>query len=265
MNAIANLYDTLKKANDGNGSSYSIHKRLNYSNRKVTNLYDYLLDKFDLTGKKEVLDCGCGVGFGTMLLAKNIGANITGISISPSEIESAKVNLQSEGSLQNVSFECRSFDNLGQDRFDAVIAIESLKHSPKLSKSLESIVKSLKPGGELYIIEDIFEKSTNSKTESLAEKKLKQDWVLSKLYTEKEYTESSDEMQWTTYDMTSMMRKPSKIEVAVKIFGTEIKTTIDKMFNFNDSAASIFRGGFYQEWMYLDGSLSYKLLKGKKV
>lgn len=261
MSAIANLYDTLKKANDGNSSSYSIHKRLNYSDSKVSNLYDHLLDKFDLTDKMDVLDCGCGVGFGTILLAKKIEANVTGISISPSEIESAKTNLNSEDSLQNVSFECRSFDNLGQDRFDAIIAIESLKHSPQLSKSLESIIKSLKPGGDLYIIEDILVKPSDS----LAEKKLKSDWVLSKLYTEREYTESSDEMEWTVFDMTSMMRKPTKAEVAVKIFGTEIKTMIDNLLNYRDSAASIFRGGFYQEWMYLNGALSYKLLKGKKV
>ena len=261
MSAIANLYDTLKKANDGNGSSYSIHKRLNYSNSKVTNLYDHILDKFDMSGKSDVLDCGCGVGFGTILLAKKLGAHITGISISPSEIESANANLNSENSLQNVSFECRSFDSLGQERFDAIIAIESLKHSPKLSKSLESIIKSLKSGGELYIIEDILVESKNS----LAEKKLMNDWVLSKLYTEAEYTESSDEMEWTVFDMTSMMRKPSKAEVAVKIFGTEIKTGLDNLFNNNDSAASIFRGGFYQEWMYLNGSLRYKLLKGKKA
>ena len=261
MNAIGNLYDTLKKANDGQGASYSIHKRLSYADDGVSNLYDYLLHTYDLSKKKHVLDCGCGVGFGTLLMAKKIQGNIKGISISPSEIESAKANLKLEASLQNASFECRSFDDLGEGAYDAIIAIESIKHSPKLSKSLESIIKSLKPGGDLYIIEDVLVKRSNSR----AEKKLKEDWVLSELYTEEEYTESSEEMEWSVVDMTSMMRKPSKAEVALKILGTELKTKVDSIFNKNESAASIFRGGFYQEWMYTKGLLRYKLLKGKKL
>jgi cyclopropane fatty-acyl-phospholipid synthase-like methyltransferase len=260
MSTVANLYDTLKKANDGNRSLYSIHKKLDYSDDSISNLYDYIIDQYDLTQKTNVLDCGCGVGFGTILLAKKIGANITGISVSPSEIESAKSNLASEKSLSNISFECKSFDDLSKEKYDVIIAIESLKHSPHLSKSLDSIVKALKPSGDLYIIEDVLVKSSNS----LAKRKLKRDWILSKLYLEKEYTESSKEIDWITVDMTSMMRKPSRLEVIAKIIGTELKTSIDKLVNSSDSAASIFRGGFYQEWLYLNGALRYKLLKGRK-
>ncbi len=261
MNAIGTLYDTLKKVNDGSGSLYSIHKKLNYSDSKITNLYDYLLNKYNLMEKSDILDCGCGVGFGTILLAKKTGANLTGISVSPNEIESALANLKSEDSLSNVTFVQKSFDELKPEKFDAIIAIESLKHSVQLSKSLDSIIKSLKTGGDLYIIEDVVVKPSNT----FAENRLKKDWVLSKLYTEKEYIESSENMRWFTFDMTSMMRKTSKPEVASKIIGTEIKTVVDRILNYSDSAASIFRGGFYQEWLYLNGTLRYKLMIGKKL
>jgi cyclopropane fatty-acyl-phospholipid synthase-like methyltransferase len=260
MNKIGELYDTLKKANRGKEASYSIHKKLDYHDNDITNLYDYLLMNSELKQKKEILDCGCGVGFGAMLLAKKLGANVTGISISSTEIESAKANLQSQGNLSNVIFECKSFDDLRYNKYDAIIAIESLKHSPQLSKTLDSIKNALKPGGNVYIIEDVIVKSSNS----LAERKLKSDWVLSKLYTEKEYTGFSNEFEWTTFDLTPMMNKPSKLEVAAKIFGTEIKTGIDSILGHSNSAASIFRGGFYQEWLYANKTLNYKMLIGKK-
>jgi 2-polyprenyl-3-methyl-5-hydroxy-6-metoxy-1,4-benzoquinol methylase len=261
MNAIGDLYDTLKKANSGKGALYSIHKNLDYPDSVITNLYDYLLMNFDLKQKKEILDCGCGVGFGTMLLAKKLEANITGISISSTEIESANAYLHGDTSLSNVVFECKTFDDLRVNKYDAVIAIESLKHSPQLAKTLDSIKKALKPGGNLYIIEDVMVNSTNS----LAERKLKNDWVLSKLYTEKEYTEFSDEFEWITVDLTHMMNRPSKWEVIMKILATEIKTGIDSILSHGNSAAAIFRGGFYQEWLYANKILKYKMLIGKKI
>lgn len=260
MNAIGDLYDTLKKANRGQGASYAIHKNLKYPSSEVKNLYDYLLTNFDFKQKKDILDCGCGVGFGTMLLAKKTGAFVTGISISPSEIESAKRNLTEQDRLSNVNFKCQSFDDLGTMKYDAIIAIESLKHSPKLSTTLVSIINALKPGGEVYIIEDFIVKATNN----LAERKLKRDWVLSKLYTEKDYTEFSNALEWNTFDLTPMMKKSTKIEVAAKILATEIKTGFDKIWGQDNSAAAIFRGGFYQEWLYTNKMLKYKMLIGKK-
>ncbi len=261
MNKIGELYDTLKNINDSKSCLYSIHKNLNYANSEITNLYDFLVDSFDFKQKKSILDCGCGVGFGTLLMAKKLNAKFTGISVSTTEIESARENLEQEKSLQNVNFECKSFDDLSAEKYDAIIAIESLKHSPELSKSLFSVLNSLKKGGEIYIIEDVLVKDTNSS----AAQNLMKDWVLARLYSEKDYTEFSDEMEWSSIDLTPMMNKYSKLIVAAKIIGAEIKTGIDYLFNKKDSAAYIFRGGFYQEWLYLNGDLGYKLLIGKKT
>lgn len=261
MNKVANLYDALKHASKSKGNLFAIHKKMNYADNSINNLYDFILNAYDIPESIDILDCGCGVGFGTLLLAEKTKNKITGISISPDEIDQARKNLLEFPHLDNVKFNCISFDDLKPNSYDLIIAIESLKHSPNLSKSLTSIKNAIRENGQILVIEDI---ANFVSVDGFASKRLKKDWVLVDLYNEEKYT-SDNTFSWTFKDLTGSMHMPSKLSVLIKILAMEIKSLIDKMLFRKKSAATIFRGGFYQDWLYLNKKLSYKIMHGEKL
>ncbi len=106
----------------------------------------------DIKGKK-VLDCGCGNGFVTSLLAKK-GAHVTSIDISPKSVEMTryraklnKVEDRVDASLMNVedlNFEDASFDYV----FGSFVL-----HHTDLEKTGPAVKRVLKPGGKAVFVE----------------------------------------------------------------------------------------------------------------
>src|SRR3990167_3806200 len=73
-----------------------------------------------LKGKK-ILDCSCGTGYGSGLLAQN--NEVTGVDISEEAIEFAKQHFTAEfkvGNAEQLEFEDESFD--------AVVSFETIEH-----------------------------------------------------------------------------------------------------------------------------------------
>ncbi|CAF0903240.1 unnamed protein product [Rotaria sordida] len=93
----------------------------------------------------KVLDIGCGVGGPLRRIARLTGAHVTGITISPYQVQRAIAigvpdNCQFiEGDFMELPFENNSFDH--------VYAIESICHAPEKSKCFAEVFRVLKPGG----------------------------------------------------------------------------------------------------------------------
>ncbi|NNE30314.1 MAG: hypothetical protein HKN16_11805 [Saprospiraceae bacterium] len=49
-----------------------------------------LISQVNISKNDHVLDAGCGVGGSSIFLAKNIGARVTGITLTPSQVEECK-------------------------------------------------------------------------------------------------------------------------------------------------------------------------------
>ena len=101
----------------------------------------------DIEGKK-ILDVGCGKGrFSKILVDKK--AVVTGIDLSDKLLEVAKKNIEDVnfviGSTTNLKFQ----DNL----FDCIICIETLEHVPDTKKAVEEMLRVLKEGGKIIIID----------------------------------------------------------------------------------------------------------------
>jgi len=102
---------------------------------------------------KRVLDCGCGIGGTTRHLAKKYpGAQLTGITLSPSQVRRA-TELASERGISNAEF--KVMNALAMDfpdnTFDLVWACESGEHMPDKKAYVKEMVRVLKPGGTLAI------------------------------------------------------------------------------------------------------------------
>ena len=91
-----------------------------------------------------------------------------------------------------------TFDDVPQRAFDLIVAVESLKHSLDLQKSLAALATALRPGGRLVIVEDCFIGDAASN----AARKLRELWGLQALYSEEEYCALPVPGNCTAIDLT---------------------------------------------------------------
>lgn len=97
-----------------------------------------------------VCDVGCGYGATARWLAENIGAHVTGLTLSEAQAEYARQRPISEGALSPEILVRDWLDNdLPDDHFDAVVAIESTTHMPQRQRVFSQMARVLKPGGRL--------------------------------------------------------------------------------------------------------------------
>ncbi|KAK3284469.1 hypothetical protein CYMTET_6474 [Cymbomonas tetramitiformis] len=100
-----------------------------------------------------ILDCGCGIGGTSRLLAKNFpDSKVTGITLSPNQVKRG-TELAKEQNLPNVEFKVMNALEMEfeDNTFDLVWACESGEHMPDKKKYVESMTRVLKPGGSIVI------------------------------------------------------------------------------------------------------------------
>ncbi|MDY7005589.1 MAG: methyltransferase domain-containing protein [Cyanobacteriota bacterium] len=106
------------------------------------------LDK--LSRNTTVLDVGCGIGGSTRILAKDYGFDVTGITISPKQVQRAQ-----ELTPEEVDAKFQVDDALAlsfpDNSFDVVWSIEAGPHMPDKAKYAEEMMRVLKPGGILVV------------------------------------------------------------------------------------------------------------------
>jgi len=102
-----------------------------------------------------VLECGCGVGAQTVLLAASSPeATIVSVDISPVSLEQAKARVEAAG-YSNVSFQEADIYDLPFDEasFDHVFVCFVLEHLPRPAQALRCLRRVLRPGGSITVIE----------------------------------------------------------------------------------------------------------------
>jgi tocopherol O-methyltransferase len=100
----------------------------------------------------DILDIGCGFGATSLYLAKNYAASVTGITISPVQVEmaiqaAATQHLDVQFLLMDA--EAMSFPK----QFDVLWSVESISHYQNQQQFFASAAKLLKPGGSFAIID----------------------------------------------------------------------------------------------------------------
>jgi 2-polyprenyl-3-methyl-5-hydroxy-6-metoxy-1,4-benzoquinol methylase len=99
-----------------------------------------------LCGGLRVLDLGCGVGYGSRIIADAGAASVRGVDIDSAAVEEAE-RLYGEGS---VSFDAadavQALRRLDPDQVDAIVAFEVLEHLERFDAVMESL-EELAAGG----------------------------------------------------------------------------------------------------------------------
>ncbi|BAZ41730.1 putative delta(24)-sterol C-methyltransferase [Calothrix sp. NIES-4101] len=97
-----------------------------------------------------VLDVGCGIGGSSRILADNYGFAVTGITISPQQVQRAQ-ELTPNGLNLKFQVDDAMALSFADASFDVVWSIEAGPHMPDKAVFAQELMRVLKPGGVLVV------------------------------------------------------------------------------------------------------------------
>ncbi len=115
-------------------------------------LYAYALALLGDVKGTVLLDCGCGPGHTSVMLAKR-GATVTAFDTAAGQLDTARRLAKANG--VNITFLCQPFEELEfpDESFDVVFGTFVLHHVD-LPKASRQLARVLKPGGKAVFIEN---------------------------------------------------------------------------------------------------------------
>jgi SAM-dependent methyltransferase len=153
--------------------AYFLHgaaSMLHYSKRGKLRLRDALLDAIPWCGDEQVLDVGCGKGLLLIGAARRLTAGrATGVDIwiphavSGNGAEAVLRNAELEGVADRIELKHADVRQLpfGDGSFDVVVSnfvLHEMSSAADRTKMLREIIRVLRPGGRLALIDFIFTK-----------------------------------------------------------------------------------------------------------
>ena len=97
-----------------------------------------------------VLDVGCGFGGSSRMLARDYGFAVTGVTISPRQVQRAR-QLTSEGLSAQFEVDDAMALSFPDASFDVVWSVEAGPHMPDKALFARELMRVLKPGGVLVL------------------------------------------------------------------------------------------------------------------
>ncbi len=264
---IKYLYDQLVQFESAQraDTAYPIHKKLNFSlaekSQSFQDITDWLAHHIEIPDYAHILDAGCGVGYTLLSLCQNTNRTGIGISLSPEEISRANAAAKSKQLAQRCNFKVHSFNQPLAAKFDLIIAIESLKHSVDLKQTLKTLTQSLKPEGQLVIVEDFL---TNKAISLSLKKRFEDYWHLQDTYTFAFYEKELNKhklMITNRHDLTPLVTQKNSFKVISKYYALRMLSILPH--NRTKELSRIFGGGFLMDYFYAKGNLTYELLHAK--
>jgi len=127
-------------------------------------LIEHLAQRTSVKPGSDILDIGCGFGATSLYLARHFNAAVTGITISPVQLQMA----MQAAATQHLDVQFLLMDAEAMNfrkQFDVLWSVESISHYQDRQGFFASAAKLLKPGG-LFAITDWFKKENLTPAET---------------------------------------------------------------------------------------------------
>jgi SAM-dependent methyltransferase len=260
-------------------ASFTMHKRLGIQAGEHTGEHadshrtaglEYVNDRVlavaGLQPGPRVLDAGCGFGGTIFHWQPRIGGRYEGITLSRVQLAVAEREARRRGIADLCRFRVQSYDEpLGHD-FDAVVAIESLIHSPDLDRTLLHLAGALQPGGVLLVLDDMATCRLDRHRPVEADL-LRRHWGCARYWTYDDYRDALDSAGLSLIheeDLSALMR-PRREQILDRLERTysflhrriplpPVRTVI-----------SAYLGGIALERLHGLGDVHYRLLVARKM
>jgi cyclopropane-fatty-acyl-phospholipid synthase len=107
-----------------------------------------IVDRLQLAGGDSVLEIGCGWGGLAATIAQNSAARVTGVTISPAQLDSARALVQEKSLEDRVELRLQDYRDIS-GRFDRIVSIEMVEAVGRefMPRYFDMIRERLTPGG----------------------------------------------------------------------------------------------------------------------
>ncbi len=163
----------------------------------------------------KVLDAGCGIGGSGLWIGKNIGATVTGITLSARQLERAKELAVKNNLGERVNFCAGDYihTDFADNSFDVVWAIESVCHAERKIEFLKEAHRILRKNGRLVVADGFLLRKPLSPERNLYDKFLA-GLALPNLAQVADFRENMKEVGFVGsrfFDKTDAIKKSAKI------------------------------------------------------
>lgn len=119
----------------------------------LVRMNEVMADQAGIRPGEKVLDAGCGVGGSAIFLATVRDARVTGITLSPKQVQQAKLNAKEKNADHSTDFQTMDYCNttFPDQSFDIVWGCESICYASSKELFIKEAWRLLKPGGRLII------------------------------------------------------------------------------------------------------------------
>jgi len=111
-----------------------------------------IVDKLQLNGGESVLEIGCGWGALAIHLATQADANVTGLTLSPSQLNWAKAAAEKTDKAEHIDLRLEDYRDV-EGKFDRIVSVEMFEAVGEAywPSYFETLKRCLKPGGRAVL------------------------------------------------------------------------------------------------------------------
>ncbi len=185
-----------------------------------------------INSNDRVLDAGCGYGGSCLWLAKNTGAQVTGIDVVPTHIVESRELLETEGFGATTRFVVGDFADTGlpAESFDVVWGIEACCHTDDKRGFLLESRRLLKQEGRLVIADGFLARPFRSVSEQVAMAKWLKGWVVPNLAAMEVFEGWLDELGFhnvRVFDVTANVVPSSRRVFVASLWGIPVEVILE--------------------------------------
>ncbi|MEM6800542.1 MAG: methyltransferase domain-containing protein [Bacteroidota bacterium] len=265
LEQVSSIYDHLFafEKDKGKGGAYPIHKPLDFPLEQkslgIADISDLVLAFLPKRRKAHVLDAGCGVGYTLQKICTNPLYSGLGISLSQQELALARASVHQSGLSDRCSFKKLDFDQEFDQKFDLILCMESIKHSPDWRKSLGNLLKHLHADGAILLIEDFYQGNTLNEEE----KRFQEVWAVPDLFSYQDVCSYMNERgvkleQEKILDEYIRKHRAWKSKLSAQF--CKISTPLFSLLPAKKQLLQIYEGALLMDYLYAKSLFSYRLL-----
>ena len=235
----------------------------------ILNTNRQLMKMGSINGNDKMLDAGCGVGGSSVYVAKQTGADVTGITLSARQVATATAFAQRSGLENQVRFLERDYTKTGFDAgsFSVVWAIESVQTANDQSLFFKEMNRLLKPGGRI-VMADIFKPHAYDITTEPDMQITLNGWAMSDMLLVKEMEAIAAKEGFRLAKDRDVTKEVKKSVIIIYYSGLlgKIGTTLYNLYRKATYFSRIhYKTGIHQYRAYKKGLWQYHLLVWEKV
>lgn len=151
--------------------------------KAVVNMNRIIARKAAIKSGEKVLDAGCGIGGTAIWIAKNVGAEVTGINICKDQLDIARGLVDKHGIDNKIQFVEGDFVRMDfpDNTFDVVYGLESICYAKDKGDFVREAWRVLRNGGRLVVADGFITKSDFDPSESREMNKWLEGWAVPNL------------------------------------------------------------------------------------